>query len=41
MSLSDKDSIFTAFETFAKYILDEKYKMTRSTTEHFLENDGL
>ena len=41
MSLNDKDSIYCGFEAFANYIIEEKLKMTRTTTEHFLENDGL
>lgn len=41
MSINDPDSIFLAFEGFAKFIIDEKLKMRRTTTEVFLANEGL
>ena len=41
MSINDPDSIFLAFEAFAKFIIDEKLKMKRTTTEVFLANEGL
>ena len=41
MSINDPDSVFLAFEGFAKFIIDEKLKMRRTTTEVFLANEGL
>ena len=41
MSVNDPDSIYLAFEGFAKFIIDQKLKLRRTTTEVFLANEGL
>ena len=41
MSINDADSIFLAFEGISKFIIDEKLKLRRTTTEVFLQNEGL
>ena len=41
MSLGDKDSIYCGFEAFANFIIEEKLKLARTSTDVFLENDGL